>query len=106
MYVQSLRKMARIKSYFAIEREFNRYYDLLKMQLRDGNAMTDGHDQEEIKIMAERTFDKTKAWDNPNRHIPIEKAHLNIMDDTDPQFYEQLCIKHDSIKQNVEKQKH
>lgn len=30
MYVQSLRKMARIKSYFAIEREFDRYYDLLK----------------------------------------------------------------------------
>lgn len=30
MYVQSLRKMALIKSYFAIEREFDRYYDLLK----------------------------------------------------------------------------
>lgn len=30
MYVQSLRKMARIKSYFTIEREFDRYYDLLK----------------------------------------------------------------------------
>ena len=29
-YVQSLRKMAHIKSYFAIEREFDRYYDLLK----------------------------------------------------------------------------
>lgn len=31
MYVQSLRKMARIKSFFAIEREFDRYYDLLKL---------------------------------------------------------------------------
>ena len=30
MYIQSLSKMARIKSYFAIEREFDRYYDLLK----------------------------------------------------------------------------
>ena len=30
IYVQSLRKMAQIKSYFAIEREFDRYYDLLK----------------------------------------------------------------------------
>ena len=29
-YVQSLSKMARIKSYFAIEREFDRYYELLK----------------------------------------------------------------------------
>ena len=36
MYVQSLRKMARIKSYFAIEREFDRYYELLKGQLRKG----------------------------------------------------------------------
>ena len=29
-YVQSLRKIAHIKSYVAIEREFDRYYDLLK----------------------------------------------------------------------------
>ena len=30
VYVQSLRRMARIKSYFAIEKEFDRYYGLLK----------------------------------------------------------------------------
>ena len=30
VYVQSLRKMSRIKSLFAIEREFDRFYNLLK----------------------------------------------------------------------------
>ena len=70
--------MARIKSYFAIEREFDRYYDLLKAQLRDGSSFTDVHDGEELKITAARTFDKSKAWDNPKRSIPLEKAHLSI----------------------------
>lgn len=65
IYVQSLRKMARIKSYFAIEREFDRYYNLLKCQLRDGSNFTDAHDEEELNLMAARTFDKSKAWDNP-----------------------------------------
>ena len=36
VYVQSLRKIAHIRSYFGIEREFDRYYHLLKSQLRDG----------------------------------------------------------------------
>ena len=30
VYVQSLRKMAHIRSYFGIEREFNRYYERLR----------------------------------------------------------------------------
>ena len=84
MYVQSLRKMARIKSYFTIEREFDRYYDLLKQQLRDGSEFTDVRDEEERKIMVGRTFDKSKAWDNPNLNIPIEKAHLGMVNDSDP----------------------
>lgn len=76
-----MRKMARIKSYFSIEREFDRYYELLKRQLRDGSEFTDIHDHEELKIKAARNFDMTKAWNNPNLHIPIEKAHLNITND-------------------------
>ena len=36
VYVQSLKRIAQIKSYFWIEREFDRYYHLLKNQLRDG----------------------------------------------------------------------
>ena len=88
MYVQSLRKMALIKSYFAIEREFDRYYDLLKSQLRDGSDFTDVRDCEERAIRVNRTFDNSKAWDNPNLHIPIEKAHLNMTAKDNPQFYE------------------
>jgi len=41
-------------------------------------------DQEELKISVYRTFDKSKAWDNPNLHIPIEKAHLSMVSETDP----------------------
>jgi len=84
MYVQSLRKMALIKSYFAIEREFDRYYDLLKQQLRDGSDLTDVRDCEERMIRVNRTFDKSKAWDNPYLHIPIEKAHLNMTSKDNP----------------------
>ena len=54
-------------------------------------------DEEELKITVGRTFDKSKAWDNPNLHIPIEKAHLSMVGEGDPQFYEQLCVKHDTI---------
>ena len=108
MYVQSLRKMARIKSYYKIEREFDRYYDLLKGQLRDGSDLCDLHDDQELKIKASRTLDQQKAWDNPNWSIPIEKAHLNInANENDPQIYEKLCVKHDTIlpSHEVEKEK-
>ena len=40
--------MAFIRSYFAIEREFDRYYDLLKQQLRNGNNFTDVRDGDEL----------------------------------------------------------
>lgn len=98
MYVQSLRKIAQIKSYFSIEREFDRYYQLLKAQLRDGSEFTDVRDNEELRIIAARTFDKSKAWDNPNLNIPLEKAHLNISGEDNPQIFEQLCVKHDTIE--------
>ena len=52
--------------------------------------------------MAARTFDKSKAWDNPKLQIPLEKAHLNMTKADDPQYYEQLCCKHDIIKPNDE----
>ena len=85
--------MARIKSYYKIEREFDRYYDLLKSQLREGSDFPDLHDDEELKIKAARTLDQQKAWENPNINIPIEKAHLNMMvSDDDPQIYEKLCV--------------
>ena len=31
-------------------------------------------------------------------HIPIEKAHLNVTHHDNPQLYEQLCVKHESIE--------
>lgn len=49
--------MSRIKSYYAIEREFDRYYELLKGQLRDGSEFTDVRDQDEFRLAASRTFD-------------------------------------------------
>ena len=35
-YVRTLRKISHIRSYFGIEREFDRYYNKLKNQLRGG----------------------------------------------------------------------
>ena len=52
--------------------------------------------------MASRTLDPSKAWDNPNMKIPIEKAHLQRTkgDNENPQLYEQLCDKHDTIEKS------
>ena len=87
-----------------IEREFDRYYELLKSQLRDGSEFTDVRDQEDLKITASLTFDKSKAWNNPNLHIPIEKAHLKQLHQDDPQFYEQLCVQYEDSQQQKDKQ--
>ena len=83
--------MSRIKSYFAIEREFERLYELLKGQLRDGSGLTDLRDQDEFRLAASRTFDQSKAWDNPSS-TKIEIAHLTITSPNDPKIYEQLCV--------------
>ena len=96
-YVQSLSKMAHIKSFFAIEREFDRYYQLLKSQLRDGSDLTDVRVSDELRMTASRTYDQSKAWENPNLKVPIEKAHLSMTSREDPYLYEQLCTKHDAF---------
>ena len=49
-------------------------------------------------MTASRTFDQSKAWENPNLRVPIEKAHLSMTKPDDPQIYEQLCVQHDIIK--------
>ena len=64
--------MQHIKSYFGIEREFDRYYQLLKAQLRDGTTFDDIRDEDAIKIAAAKTFDIDKIWSNPNIKIPLE----------------------------------
>jgi len=43
-YIQSLRKMALIKSHFGIEREFDRYYKLLKSKLLGGQDIDGEYD--------------------------------------------------------------
>lgn len=101
-YVQSLGKMSRIRSYFAIEREFDRYYELLKRQLRDGSDFTDVRDQEEFELTASRTFDRTKAWENPLQKVPLEKSHLTLTAHDDPKIFEQLCVQHDTIRARAE----
>ena len=58
----SLLEMAHIRSYFGIEREFDRYYHLLKSQLRDGTNFDDNREDDEIQIAASRTFDAEKVW--------------------------------------------
>ena len=78
VYVQSLRKIAHIRSYFGIEREFDRYYHLLKRQLRDGTNFDEMREEDVLQLAASRTFDADKVWPNPNLHIPLEKAHLSI----------------------------
>ena len=47
-------------------------------------------------MAASRTFDQSKAWDNPGS-TKIEIAHLTITSPNDPKIYEQLCVQHDII---------
>jgi len=36
-------------------------------------------------------------------HIPLEKAHLNLLTkENDPLVFEQLCVRHDTIKPDFE----
>ena len=57
-----LSEMAHIRSFFGIEREFDRYYHLLKSQLRDGADFDDNREDDEIQIAASKTFDANKVW--------------------------------------------
>ena len=77
-YVRTLRKIAHIRSYYGIEREFDRYYKKLKFQLRAGGQKIDHIqelDNELLDIAAKKTFDRTKAWDNPTPELPLNIAH-------------------------------
>lgn len=69
--------MAHIRSYFGIEREFDRYYKLLKSQLRESSQIDQAElpDLDLIQIGATKTFDRSKAWENPNPEIPLTIAH-------------------------------
>ena len=70
--------MAHIKSYFGIEREFDRHYHLLKSQLRGGTNFDDIREEDALQLAASRTFDAEKVWTNPNIVVPLEKAHLHL----------------------------
>ena len=56
--------MAHIRSYFGIEREFNRYYERLRNQLNDGTNAELDCDPWVLDIMAKKTFTRFN-----NEHI-------------------------------------
>ena len=92
--------MCHIRSYFAIEREFDRYYQLLKAQLRDSTTFDDIRDQDALNIAAAKTFDVDRIWTNPNTKVPLERAHLFLSEakEDNPQQYERLCINNEEIR--------
>jgi hypothetical protein len=61
-YLHTLRKMAHIRSYFGIEREFNRYYERLRNQLRDNAHAELDSDPTMLDLAAKRTYDRNFAW--------------------------------------------
>jgi len=69
-------EIAFIRTLFGIEREFDRYYDMLKAQLRAGMEIDDVRDYDELGLATDLTFDHSKVWWNPSLDIPLEKAHL------------------------------
>jgi len=68
-------EIAQIRSYYGIEREFDRYFARLKNQLRGGEAL-DELDKDNYVSAVKNTFDRTKVWDNPDPSIDIETVHL------------------------------
>jgi hypothetical protein len=69
-------EMAHIQSYFGIEREFDRYYSKLKMQMNGSPNHT--------------------VWSNPDPSVPFETAHLSGVNDLTSLEY--LSNVHNSIK--------
>jgi hypothetical protein len=67
-------KIAHIRSYFGIEREFDRFYVRLKAQVR-GSTMLNYLDRDAIEITSKRTQDQSKNWDNPEPSNDINIAH-------------------------------
>jgi len=61
-YLHTLRKMAHIRSFFGIEREFTRYYERLRNQLRDVAHAELDHDPTMLELAAKRTYDRKFAW--------------------------------------------
>lgn len=65
--------MSHIKSYFGIEREFDRFYDLLTGQ-KDSNSNDNGN----ISLSNDLNKISEEVWTNNDRNaLPFEKAHYN-----------------------------
>ena len=79
--MQSLRKMAHIRSYFGIEREFNRYYERLRNQLRDpvGNSAMDG-DPIMLEVARKRTYERNYVWNMDSSHGIKKKSTHALLD--------------------------
>jgi hypothetical protein len=61
--------MAHIRSYFGIEREFNRYYDRLRNQLRDLPHPELDADPSYLELAAKRTFDRKQVWNSSTKSL-------------------------------------
>ena len=57
MYVKTLKKIALIRSIFGIEREFDRYYNRLKAQVRGGDHKLDLYDSDAVEYLTRRAND-------------------------------------------------
>lgn len=69
--------MAHIRSYFGIEREFDRYYSKLKAQLHGYHGcdpMLPDNDLLKRTVMKSQT--RVELWDNPDPQVPLETGHL------------------------------
>jgi len=62
--------MAHIRSYFGIEREFDRYYSRLKVQLKGtGSTLPDAD------LVANTQETQECLWENPDPNLPLETGH-------------------------------
>jgi hypothetical protein len=69
-------EIAHIRSYYGIEREFDRYYSRLKVELRGSYAIdAEKPDKELLQFFSQKTYDRQKVWQNPDPSVPLELAH-------------------------------
>lgn len=70
-YVQTLARLAQIRSYFGIEREFDRYYERLNRQLLC----------EQHYGGKELGFAQRKVWHAPDPTLDIQNLHKLVQQD-------------------------
>jgi len=86
-------EIAHIRSYYGVEREFDRYYTRLKAQLRGAHNFDQQlPDGDLIKYMAEKAENRNNLWDNPDPEVPLATAHLYNRDQQDDDDSDEALI--------------